>query len=124
MPDTSPIHTFLHHAGLMMEVMGVSVMVIGAVAATVFFVAGWARSRSFSEAFPAYRMNIARGILLGLEFLVAADIIGTVLIAPTLENVGVLAIIVLIRTFLSYSLEIEIHGRLPWKREKSKKAAP
>jgi uncharacterized membrane protein len=59
---------------------------------------------------------VARGILLGLEFLVAADIIGTVLVSPTMENVLILGMIVLIRTFLSYSLEIEIHGKPPWNR--------
>jgi hypothetical protein len=57
-----------------------------------------------------------RSILLGLEFLVAADIIRTVAVQPSLENVAVLGLIVLIRTFLSFSLEVEIDGRWPWRR--------
>ena len=60
---------------------------------------------------------LGRSILLGLELLVAADIIRTVAVAPTYESVGVLAIIVLIRTFLSFSLELEITGRWPWQKE-------
>ena len=62
-----------------------------------------------------YRSNLGRAILLGLEFLVAADIIGTVSIDPTFESLGSLGMIVLIRTFLSFSLEVEINGRWPWE---------
>ena len=57
-----------------------------------------------------------RAILLGLELLVAADIIGTVAITPSFESLGILALIVLIRTFLSFSLEVEIEGRWPWQK--------
>ena len=67
----------------------------------------------------SYRQLLGRSILLGLELLVAADIIRTVAVTPTFESVGVLAIIVLIRTFLSYSLELEITGRWPWQKEPS-----
>jgi uncharacterized membrane protein len=62
------------------------------------------------------RTVFGRSILLGLEFLVAADIIRTVAVQPSLENVAVLGLIVLIRTFLSFSLEVEIDGRWPWRR--------
>ena len=65
------------------------------------------------------RHRLAHGILLGLEFLVAADIIHTVAVELTFETVGVLGIIVLIRTFLSFSLEVELNGRWPWQRKKS-----
>jgi uncharacterized membrane protein len=64
----------------------------------------------------AFRTDLGRSILLGLEFLVAADIIATVALKPTLESLAVLAGIVLIRTFLSFSLEVEIEGRWPWQR--------
>jgi uncharacterized membrane protein len=64
-----------------------------------------------------YRLDVGRAILLGLEFLIAGDIIRTVVVAPTLQNVLVLGVIVLIRTFLSLSLQLEIEGRLPWHRE-------
>lgn len=65
----------------------------------------------------SYRQLLGRSILLGLELLVAADIIRTVAVTPTFASVGVLAIIVLIRTFLSFSLELEITGRWPWQKE-------
>lgn len=65
----------------------------------------------------SYRQLLGRSILLGLELLVAADIIRTVAVTPTFVSVGVLAIIVLIRTFLSFSLELEITGRWPWQKE-------
>lgn len=67
--------------------------------------------------YTSYRRQLARAILLGLEVLVAADIIATVAISPTLTSVGVLAGIVLVRTFLSFSLEVEIEGRWPWRRQ-------
>lgn len=65
--------------------------------------------------FDAFRRQLGRSILLGLEFLVAGDIISTVAVEPTMESVSVLGLIVLIRTFLSFSLEIELEGKLPWR---------
>src|ERR1700712_1704428 len=64
-----------------------------------------------------YRQQLGRSILLGLELLVAADIIRTVAVTPTLTSLAVLAVIVLIRTFLSFSLELEISGRWPWQKK-------
>ena len=72
---------------------------------------------SGTDAYSAYRSSVGRAILLGLEFLVAADIISTVAIEPTLQSLAILAGIVLIRTFLSFSLEVEIEGRWPWQRQ-------
>ena len=63
------------------------------------------------------RQDIGRGILLGLEFLVAADIIRTVAVTPTMEGVKVLGLIVVIRTFLSMALQVELEGRWPWQRK-------
>jgi hypothetical protein len=71
--------------------------------------------RQTGTIYEVYRRRLGRSILLGLEFLVAADIISTVAVDPTFESVGVLALIVLIRSFLSYSLELEITGRFPCK---------
>jgi len=68
------------------------------------------------------RADLGRGILLGLELLVAADIIGTVAATPTLRSLAVLGLIVLIRTFLSFSLEVEIEGRLPWRAAEAEAA--
>lgn len=116
MENFASFNQLLNIASQIMEVMGVGIILIGAFLATLYFFKVWKNSQDFEKSFHEYRINVARGILLGLEFLVAADIIGTVLVSPTMENVLILGMIVLIRTFLSYSLEIEIHGRLPWKR--------
>ncbi len=62
-----------------------------------------------------FRQNLGRAILLGLEFLIAGDIIRTVVVAPTLDNVLILGLIVIIRTFLSVALQLEIEGRWPWQ---------
>jgi uncharacterized membrane protein len=72
----------------------------------------------------SYRQLLGRSILLGLELLVAADIIRSVAITPTFESVGVLAVIVLIRTFLSFSLELEISGRWPWQSQPAGSSTP
>ena len=70
----------------------------------------------------AGQLGDGRGILLGLELLVAADIIGTVAVTPSIENLLILGLIVLIRTFLSFSLEVEIEGRWPWRQAEAKRA--
>ncbi len=100
---------------LAIELAGVAVIVIGAVVSTY----GYLRRKLAGEAgdgpYQVYRANMGRSILLGLEFLIAADIIATVAVRPTLDSVLVLAGIVLIRTFLSLALEVEIGGRWPWR---------
>lgn len=108
---------YLHTAGRLIEVAGIVVIVAGVVLATALYLGRVLRQGGAAGAFEAYRANLGRGILLGLELLVAADIIGTVAVDPTPYNLGVLAAIVLIRTFLSFSLEVEIEGRWPWRRE-------
>lgn len=105
---------FAHWIGRAIEVAGICVIVAGGIVATAIFLK---QLRSgFDEAYRCYRKHLGRSILLGLEFLVAADIIGTVAVEPTFGNVGVLAAIVLIRTFLSFALELEIEGHLPWQK--------
>jgi uncharacterized membrane protein len=74
------------------------------------------RTLGASKTYAAYRVGLARSILLGLELLVAGDIIRTVVVAPTLENIGLLGAVVLIRTFLNFTLELEVTGRFPWQR--------
>lgn len=100
-----------------LEGAGVAVIVFGGCVATLLFLRALLRPGPFLEKYRRYRANLGRAILLGLEFLVAGDIIATILVEQTLESVGVLAAVVLIRTFLSFSLETEIEGRLPWRRE-------
>ena len=110
----------LHWISLATEAAGVAVIVLGAIAALVIALGQYRRGSGPSDTYDAFRRSLARSILLGLEFLVAADIIGTVAVEPTLDNLAVLALIVLIRTFLSFSLELEIEGRWPWQRKPEK----
>lgn len=93
---------------------GVAVIVIGIIAATAWFLLHL-RSDGLLQAYTRYRQAIGRAILLGLEMLVAGDIIRTVAVSPTLTSVAVLAGIVVIRTFLSMSLQLELEGRWPWQ---------
>jgi len=74
------------------------------------------RRREYLEAYLCVRETFGRSILLGLEILVAADLIRTIAVEPTLENLAVLAALIAIRTLLSWSLEVEIDGRWPWQR--------
>ena len=98
------------------EVLGIATLVLGLLVALVQAGRRLAGEGGGEEAYRVVRTVFGRSILLGLEFLVAADIIRTVAVEPSLENVAVLGLIVLIRTFLSFSLEVEIDGRLPWRR--------
>lgn len=103
------------------EMIGVTVMIIGTARALVRYVAGL-RAQGDSAQIEAMRGELGRSILLGLEFLVAADIINTVAVEPTLASLAVLAGIVLIRTFLSFALEVEIGGTWPWRRAERERA--
>ncbi len=98
------------------EIAGVAVLLLGAIFAVSVFAGRLLRRTAFQTAYHALRADLGRAILLGLEFLVIADIIGTVAIEPTLQNLGVLAVIVAIRTLLSFALELEVSGRWPWQR--------
>ena len=97
------------------ELAGVAVVVVGFVAAVVRALVAL-RAQGAGEAYEAIRSTFGRSILLGLEVLVAGDIIRTVALQPTLDNLLVLGLLVLIRTFLAWSLEVEIDGRWPWQR--------
>lgn len=99
------------------ETTGILVIVAGALWATLSALRDLIASRGFD--LHRYRSRLGRSILLGLEFLVAGDIINTVAFEPNLRSVLVLAGIVLIRTFLSFSLEVEIDGKWPWQRQAS-----
>ena len=105
----------LHWIASSVEVLGVAIIISGVVAASVWSVRQIYQGE-WNGAFRSYRANLGRGILLGLEFLIAADIIGMVAIVPTFERLGILGLIIVIRTFLSFSLQIEIEGRWPWRR--------
>jgi uncharacterized membrane protein len=100
--------------GRALDAVGVLAIVIGVAVATLAAVRALLRERD-GTVYDTYRQRLGRSILLGLELLVAADIIETVAGDPTFESVGILGLIVLIRTFLSYTLEVELTGRWPWQ---------
>lgn len=109
---------WVHTAAVVMEFVGIAIIVIGSFGALgLFLVRAVKRARPLAELVASLRSNLGYTILLGLEFLVAGDIINTVAIEPTMSSLLVLAGIVLIRTFLSFSLEVEIEGRWPWKKQ-------
>jgi uncharacterized membrane protein len=105
------IHAYVDQLAKALELVGVAIIVGGIILATLMFIRDGRRAGDWQSAYPNYRSNIGRGILLGLELLVGADIISTITAPLTIESVGLLAGIVLIRTFLSFSLETEIEGR-------------
>ena len=100
------------------ELVGVIILAVGTIVALVRFLLEWARGER-ATAFDKARKGVGRGILLGLEIMIVADIVRTITIATTVESAVTLAIIVLVRTFLSFSLEIEMDGVVPWRRAAS-----
>ncbi len=106
--------------GTSVDGVGVLIVVGGALFATVRLAVR--RTQGAGNYYVTYRQDVGRAILLGLEFLIAGDLIRTVVVAPTMQNVAVLGLIVLIRTFLSLSLQLEIEGKLPWQRAPSQTA--
>ena len=108
------IREFVTIAGEAAEIAGVLLIVGGLVIASARY--ALARETEGRDRYERYRHDLGRAILLGLEVLVAADIIQTVTFTPTMDSVVVLAMIVVIRTFLSWSLALELDGRWPWQR--------
>jgi uncharacterized membrane protein len=102
--------------GQVIDWSGVGVIALGIAVATVLFVAALTGQSGREGAYRNYRQGIGRSILLGLELLVAADIIRTVAVEPSFRGIGVLALIVVVRTFLSFTLELELTGRWPWQK--------
>ncbi|MFP5385371.1 MAG: DUF1622 domain-containing protein [Bacteriovoracia bacterium] len=109
------LEQFFHWTALVIEAVGVIIIVLGAIHA--IYLSYKNRKHNSEEIFESFRRQLGRSILLGLEFLVAADIIATVSTKPDMDQVLGLALIVLIRTFLSFSLEIELEGKFPWRRK-------
>jgi uncharacterized membrane protein len=118
------IRTVIEWAALAIEILGAVVIVAGVI--KVAITQGTVRylfQLDKPGAFERYKHQMGRSLLLGLEFLVAGDVVRTVALEPTLTNVGVLGLLVLIRTFLSWSLAVEIEGRWPWQARSDRDAA-
>ena len=107
--------------GKVIDGVGVAIIAIGAVIAAGIAIGRLVRksTATYGMTYRIFREQLGRSILLGLEFLVAADIIRTVAVTPDAQSVAVLAGIVVIRTFLSFSLELEITGRWPWQKNRA-----
>ena len=113
---TEQIHAAVDQLANALTLAGVAILVAGIVLATWWFIRDGSRTGNWQSAYPDYRSNVGRGILLGLELLVGADIIATITAPLTIMSVGLLAGIVLIRTFLSFSLETVIEDCWPSQR--------
>ncbi|HUI27353.1 MAG TPA: DUF1622 domain-containing protein [Candidatus Kryptonia bacterium] len=111
MPDFRQIMTL---TGITLDTVGVLIVALGSLLSVARFVLR--RSVEFSQSYRILREDVGRAILLGLEFLIAGDIIRSVVVDPTLLNIVTLGLIVLIRTFLSMTLQLEVEGRWPWQR--------
>ncbi|WP_299156236.1 DUF1622 domain-containing protein [uncultured Christiangramia sp.] len=109
------ISLYIEYAAKFIEITGVAVILLGTIVALFKYIL--AKQGDGIRSYKLLRQELGKAILLGLEILVAADIIATVVTKPTLDEVISLGIIVLIRTFLSLSIELEIEGRFPWQRK-------
>lgn len=114
---SSLIQPYAEWAAAAIEVVGIFIIIVMALWAITSGLVRGLSKKDVSSSYYQVRQQLGRGILLGLEFLVAADIIHTVAVELTFETVGVLAIVVLIRTFLSFSLEVELTGKWPWHKD-------
>jgi uncharacterized membrane protein len=113
-----PAKAFVEQVVLVFEWLGVGVIAVGLIAALVSAARALVAGAGTAVAYDRVRSVFGRSVLLGLEILVAADIIRTVAVDPTMENLLVLGLLVLIRTFLSWSLEVELEGMWPWQRHR------
>jgi len=113
---TSSFGAAMEHVAQGFEALGALILVAGVIWSLVLAVLTWRRSHSAQPAYGALRQAFGGSLLLSLEILVAADLLRTVAVSPSIDNVLGLGLIVLIRTFLSFSLEVEIDGVLPWRR--------
>lgn len=105
--------------GYSIEAFGVLVVLLGSIVSTYTYVRTF-KALEEGTAYHTYKRQLGRSIMLGLEFLIAGDIIRTVVVENTLQNVSILALIILMRTFLNITLFLEVEGRWPWQSEKSK----
>ena len=115
----TPLREIFGIAGYVIEAVGVISIIVGFVISAIWFAARLRRLEPL-DAYQQFRQDLARSIILGLEFLIAGDIIRTVTVDQTMEGAAVLMLIVLIRVMLSLMLEFEIEGRWPWQRRQGK----
>ncbi len=112
------VKPFAETCAAIVEILGILVIVVPSIYTLILGAIRLLQKTKVEVVFRQLRQHLGRALLLGLEFLVAADIIHTVAVEFSLKTVGVLAIIVIIRTFLSFTLEVELTGRWPWNQQK------
>lgn len=105
------------------ESIAIGIIVLGALATTLIFLWRVIQEGALEDCYRKFRSDFGKAVLLGLEFLIASDIVGTVAVGPTFQDLGVLALLVVIRTFLSFALELEISGRWPWQKNPGDKGS-
>ncbi|MGH7795240.1 MAG: DUF1622 domain-containing protein [Candidatus Binatia bacterium] len=113
--QVSVLTQWVEYAAVAIELLAVAIIAAVILVATVLYLVRIVTARAGGDTYKQYRHGVARALLLGLEILVAADVIRTVALAPSLQNVLVLGLLVLIRTFLGWSLVVEIEERWPWQ---------
>ncbi len=114
----------ISHVVRAVEAVGAGIMVVGGLGAFVVFLGRARRPEGRAGSYGELRRNLGRSILLGLEVLIVADIVRTIIVDPTFESVAVLGAIVVIRILLSFSLEVEMDGMWPWNRWRRESPAP
>ena len=114
----------IEYAALAIELLAVAIIVFATLWATAVYAGTLLRKKPGPAGYEQYKVRLGRALLLGLEILVAADIVRTVALEPSMTNVGILAVLVLVRTFLSWSLAVEIEHRWPWQKRNEEHVAP
>jgi uncharacterized membrane protein len=113
--EGEPILEWIEYAALAIEILAVVIVVVAVAAATVHYVYRGLKRHDAESTYRQYRTRLGKALILGLEILIAADIVRTVALEASLESIGFLGLLVLIRTFLSWSLSVEIEGHWPWQ---------
>lgn len=120
MDVTHAVHPIIELISLVIELIAIVIIVVAITYGLLKYAADTLAKKNAQDAYHQFKVRLGSGLLLGLEILVAADVIRTVALEPTLQNVSALGLLVLIRTFLSWALVVEVEGRWPWQ----KKSAP
>lgn len=115
--NVNPLRPYIELASLVIESLAIAIIVVAILYGLLLYVIDTFWRGRASAAYHEFKVRLGSALLLGLEILVAADIIRTVALEPTLDNVLVLGLLVVIRTFLSWSLVVEIEGRWPWQKK-------
>jgi uncharacterized membrane protein len=112
------IRNWIEIVSLLIELLAVAIIVTAIAYASVRAALEGMNRETFNKAYDEYKVRLGRSLLLGLEILIAADVIRTVALEPTLTSVAVLGVLIVIRTFLSWSLILEMEGRWPWQSKR------